>query len=121
MDNLERDRYTRQGVTYKVGDIIKGSILDELSGHNSDSINDNFDFILIQEPLNNFKDDIYNRNNVHKIYPDNIDDNNLKLDNMKENFNDLPPIPHSGDGLRRIVAAKELGYNTILMWKKIEK
>jgi hypothetical protein len=38
---------------------------------------------------------------------------------MKQNFDKLPPIPEEGDGLHRIVVAKELGHNTILMWKKI--
>jgi hypothetical protein len=37
---------------------------------------------------------------------------------MKKDFNETPPIPYTGDGLHRIVSAKELGYKTILMWKE---
>ena len=38
---------------------------------------------------------------------------------MKEDFKSTPPIPEYGDGLHRIVSAKELGYRTILVWEKL--
>lgn len=38
---------------------------------------------------------------------------------LKDNFYKTPPIPQEGDGMHRIIAAKELGYKTILMWKQI--
>lgn len=42
-----------------------------------------------------------------------------RLDQMKLDFNNTPPIPEEDDGLHRIVVAKELGHKTILMWKAI--
>jgi hypothetical protein len=42
-----------------------------------------------------------------------------RLESMKDNFDKTPPIPEEGDGMHRIIAAKELGYETILMWKQI--
>jgi hypothetical protein len=42
-----------------------------------------------------------------------------RLENMKNNFQKTTPIPEEGDGLQRIIAAKELGHNRIIMWKRI--
>jgi hypothetical protein len=102
---------------YKVGDIIEGTQLLELSGGNVGGEKSK-KYILIQSPLYDYyfsRSDIYD--NVDND-PEYMDSEDLRIDKMKKNFNKTPPIPYNGDGLHRIVSAKELGHKTILMWKE---
>jgi len=99
---------------YKVGDLIDGTELDQNSGDNISGKNGK-KYILTQEPLSKYnytRQDVYDNDEGYEDYQ------NGRLDEMKAVFNDLPPIPEQGDGLHRIVVAKELGHKTILMWKE---
>jgi hypothetical protein len=101
---------------YKVGDIIDGNKLDELSG---DLVGNKpgEKFVLIQTPLSGFTE---NRNELlsqEKGYEQEEID---RLESMKSNFEKTPPIPNEGDGMHRIIAAKELGHETILQWKNVK-
>ena len=99
---------------YKLGDVIDGSKLDELSGGLVG--NDNNQYVLIQYPLYKFP---YTRQDLIDFDPEYAEEEIWRLESIKDNFDKTPPIPQEGDGLHRIIAAKELGYKTILMWKKI--
>ena len=99
---------------YKLGDVIDGSKLDELSGGLVG--NDNNQYVLVQYPLYKFP---YTRQDLIDFDPEYAEEEILRLESIKDNFDKTPPIPQEGDGLHRIIAAKELGYKTILMWKKI--
>jgi hypothetical protein len=110
----ERSYFKKYGKIYRVGDIIHGSQLDELSG---DTVgNDNNEYILVQQDLSIFP---YTRKDLFDLDLEDVDDEIFRIESIKENFEDTPPIPQEGDGMHRIIAAKELGYKTILMWKKI--
>lgn len=110
-ENIERTSYKN----YKVGDIISGTLLDELSG---DMVGNDIhnDYILVQKPLSDFS---YTRQDLIDLDLEYADEEIWRLESMKDNFDKTPPIPEEGDGMHRIIAAKELGYKTILMWKKI--
>ena len=100
---------------YKVGDVISGDKLLELSGGNAYGKKDK-KYILIQEPLSNYdytRQDIYDNDEGYEKEQDEY------IEKFKLNFLKTPPIPEEDDGLHRIVVAKELGYKTILMWKEI--
>ena len=99
---------------YKLGDVIDGSKLDDLSGGLVG--NDNNQYVLVQYPLYKFP---YTRQDLIDFDPEYAEEEILRLESIKDNFDKTPPIPQEGDGLHRIIAAKELGYKTILMWKKI--
>ncbi len=99
---------------YKLGDVIDGSKLDDLSGGLVG--NDNNQYVLIQYPLYKFP---YTRQDLIDSDPEYAEEEIWRLESIKDNFDKTPPIPQEGDGLHRIIAAKELGYKTILMWKKI--
>ena len=99
---------------YKLGDVIDGSKLDDLSGGLVG--NDNNQYVLIQYPLYKFP---YTRQDLIDFDPEYAEEEIWRLESIKDNFDKTPPIPQEGDGLHRIIAAKELGYKTILMWKKI--
>jgi hypothetical protein len=109
-ENIERTTYR----DYKIGDIIDGSKLDDLSGNLVG--NDNNKYILIQQDLSKFP---YTRQDLIDLDPEYADEEIWRLESMKDNFDKTPPIPQEGDGMHRIIAAKELGYKTILMWKQI--
>jgi len=111
----ERDSWQKNGVKYTVGDIVDGSNLDELSGGLVDGRRGD-KYILVQEPLSSFTE---SREELLRIDPEYAEEESFRLDSMKDNFEKTPPIPPDGDGMHRIVAAKELGFNTILMWKKL--
>lgn len=110
-ENIERTSYKN----YKVGDIISGTLLDKLSGDlvGNDIYND---YILVQKPLSDFT---YTRQDLIDLDLEYADEEIWRLESMKDNFDKTPPIPEEGDDMHRIIAAKELGYKTILMWKKI--
>lgn len=115
--NESRTSIIINNITYKLGDVIEGDKLDELSGGNiGDCLT--CKFVLIKQPLNYFDDNVYNKKNLYATYSD--EEDFTKLEKMKKDFVFLPPIPEKGDGLHRIVAAKELGYDTIFMWKEIK-
>jgi uncharacterized protein (DUF2237 family) len=99
---------------YKLGDVIDGSKLDDLSGGLVG--NDNNQYVLVQYPLYKFP---YTRQDLIDFDPEYAEEEIWRLESIKDNFDKTPPIPQEGDGLHRIIAAKELGYKTILMWKKI--
>jgi hypothetical protein len=109
-ENKERNSYK----DYKIGDIIDGSKLDDLSGNLVG--NDNNRYILVQQDLSIFP---YTRKDLIDLDPEYVDEEIFRLEDIKANFDKTPPIPEQGDGMHRIIAAKELGYDTILMWKKI--
>lgn len=99
---------------YKLGDIISGDKLDDLSGNLVG--NDKNNYMLTQQNLSKYP---YTRQDLIDLDPEYADEEIWRLESMKQNFNKLPPIPQEGDGMHRIIAAKELGLKTILMWKKI--
>ena len=99
---------------YKLGDVIDGSKLDDLSGGLVG--NDNNQYVLVQYPLYKFP---YTRQDLIDFDPEYAEEEIWRLESIKDNYDKTPPIPQEGDGLHRIIAAKELGYKTILMWKKI--
>ena len=107
-ENIERTTYNG----YKIGDIIDGSQLDALSG--GEVGNDNNQYKLVQKSLSDFS---FTRQDLDQEY---VDEEIWRLESMKKNFDKTPPIPQEGDGMHRIIAAKELGYKTILMWEPIE-
>ena len=102
---------------YKVGDVIDGNKLDELSG-NLVGNKPNEKFILVQTPLSEFTENRDQLLSQEKGYEQEEID---RLESMKSNFEKTPPIPDEGDGMHRIIAAKELGYETILQWKNIKE
>jgi hypothetical protein len=91
------------------------SKLDDLSGNLVG--NDENEYILVQQDLSIFP---YTRQDLIDLDPEYADEEIWRLESIKQNFEKTPPIPEEGDGLHRIIAAKELGYKTILMWKKYE-
>ena len=101
---------------YKVGDVIDGNKLDELSG---DLVGNKpkEKFILVQTPLSEFTENRDELLSIEKGYEQEEID---RLESMKSNFEKTPPIPYEGDGMHRIIAAKELGHETILQWKNIK-
>jgi hypothetical protein len=99
---------------YNLGDVISGDKLDDLSGNLVG--NDNNKYVLVQKNLSDFP---YTRQGLIDLDPEYAEEEIWRLENMKTNFDKTPPIPEEGDGMHRIIAAKELGYKTILMWKKI--
>jgi len=109
-DKKERTHYHK----YNLGDVIDGSKLDDLSGGLVG--NDNNQYVLVQYPLSKFP---YTRQDLIDSDPEYEKEEIWRLESIKDNFDKTPPIPQEGDGLHRIIAAKELGYKTILMWKKI--
>lgn len=116
IDPNERTSWVKKGKEYKVGDVIDGSQLDELSG---DLVGNapNQKFVLVQEPLSKFDDTREDLLAEEKGYEEEEAD---RLESMKANFSQTPPIPNEGDGRHRIISAKELGHKTILMWKNIK-
>lgn len=112
----ERQSYTKGKETYNVGDVIDGDKLDELSGGLVGNEPDK-KFILVQAPLSKFKEDRETLLKEYEEYERNDEVN--RLEGIKNNFDQTPPIPMKGDGLHRIVAAKELGKETILMWQEV--
>jgi hypothetical protein len=101
---------------YKVGDTIVSDGWQPYTGGNV-SPEKGQTYELVQQPLefyNYIRKDLYT-NSVEEY----IDEENFIIDAMKDTFLETPPIPETEDGLHRIIAAKELGYKTILMWKKI--
>ena len=108
-----KERTTYNG--YKIGDIIDGDKLDDLSGNLVG--NDENEYIFVQQDLSIFP---YTRQDLIDLDPEYADEEIWRLESIKQNFEKTPPIPEEGDGLHRIIAAKELGYKTILMWKKYE-
>jgi hypothetical protein len=116
LEKNERVSWSKNGKTYKVGDIIDGNKLDELSG---DLVGNapNEKFVLVQTPLSEFTDTREELLSLEEGYEEEEVD---RLESMKDNFNETPPIPSEGDGMHRIISAKELGYKTILMWKNIK-
>jgi len=109
-ENIDRTTYKE----YKVGDVIDGNKLDDLSGGLVG--NNNNKYMLVQQDLSIFP---YTRQDLIDLDIDYTDEEIWRLESMKDNFEKTPPIPQEGDGMHRIIAAKELGYKTILMWKKI--
>ena len=100
---------------YKVGDVIDGGKLDELSG-GSVGNNPKKKFILVQVPLSKFKENRKELLSENKGYEE---EEIERLEVIKHNFEKTPPIPNEGDGMHRIVSAKELGHKTILMWQDL--
>jgi hypothetical protein len=99
---------------YNLGDVISGDKLDDLSVNLVG--NDNNKYVLVQKNLSDFP---YTRQDLIDLDPEYAEEEIWRLENMKTNFDKTPPIPEEGDGMHRIIVAKELGYKTILMWKKI--
>ena len=72
---------------------------------------------LVQKELSSYnltRDSIYHSQGIRYKA-----DEDYRINTMKLDFHNTPPIPEEDDGMHRIVAAKELGYKTILMWKQI--
>ncbi len=109
-ENMERKSYKE----YNIGDIISGNKLDDLSGGLVG--NDKNKYMLVQQDLSIFP---YTRQDLIDLDPEYADEEIWRLESMKDDFDKTPPIPQEGDGMHRIIAAKELGYKTILMWKQI--
>ena len=109
-ENIERTSYKE----YNIGDIINGNKLDDLSGGLVG--NDNNKYMLVQQDLSIYP---YTRQDLIDLDPEYADEEIWRLESMKDNFDKTPPIPQEGDGMHRIIAAKELGYKTILMWKRV--
>ena len=100
---------------YFVGDIITSDGDEPYTGGNVFPIKGE-KYQLVQKDLNDFdysRQDLYDNDKGYEKEQD------IWVEKMKEKINDLPPIPEEDDGLHRIIAAKELGYKTILMWKRI--
>jgi len=116
IDPNERTSWSYKENKYKVGDIIDGSQLDELSGSLVGNA-PNEKFVLVQQPLSAFDD---TREELLSLENNYQEEEVERLERMKSNFEQTPPIPPSGDGMHRIISAKELGYNTILMWKNVK-
>ena len=110
--HIERTEYDG----YVVGDVITSDGYEPYTGGNVYPI-EGEKYQLVQKDLSDFENysrqDLYDNNEGYEMEEDYL------IEKMKKNFDKLPPIPEEGDGLHRIVAAKELGYKTILMWKQI--
>lgn len=101
---------------YNVGDIIVSDGDEPYTGDNVFPIKGQ-KYQLIQKDLSDFN---LNRDSVyHSQGLEYKDEEDYRLNDMKQNFEKTPPIPEEDDGMHRIVVAKELGYKTILMWKKV--
>jgi hypothetical protein len=100
---------------YSVGDVIVSDGWEPNTG--GDVLPEKGEkYKLIKVNLDEFP---YTRQDVYDNDRGYEEEEDYHLNKMKQNFDKLPPIPEEGDGLHRIVVAKELGHNTILMWKKI--
>jgi hypothetical protein len=100
---------------YSVGDIIVSDGNEPYTGGNVFPKKDK-EYQLVQKDLKDFdysRQDLYDNDPGYEVEQDSY------LENLKKNFNSTPPIPEEGDGLHRIVAAKELGHDTILMWVEL--
>lgn len=101
---------------YKVGDTIIATSEQPYTGGNVFPVKGER-YQLVQQDLSKYnvsRDYIYQTQGLE--YQKQED---YRLDQMKLDFNNTPPIPEEDDGLHRIVVAKELGHKTILMWKAI--
>jgi hypothetical protein len=110
-ENIGQSNYNK----YTVGDTIVSDGEEPYTGDNIFPIKGK-SYKLIQKNLSEFpysRQDLYDNDKGYEREQDEW------LDKMKSNFDKLPPIPEEGDGLHRIVAAIELGYKTILMWKEL--
>jgi len=104
---------------YKVGDVIDGNKLDELSGGFVGN-QPNEKFILVQTPLSELNNYKYNREYL-STYDEEYEGEEIdRLESIKEDFDLTPPLPPEGDGVHRVIAAKELGHQTILQWKNVK-
>lgn len=108
---IERTEYDG----YSVGDIIISDGSEPYTGGNVFPIKGE-KYQLVQKDLNFFD---YSRQDLYDNDKGYDKEQDIWIEKMKKEFNDLPPIPEEDDGLHRIVASKELGFKTILMWKKI--
>ena len=100
---------------YYVGDIIVSDGNEPYMGGNVFPIKGE-KYQLVQKDLSDFnytRQDLYDNDKGYEKEQD------IWIEKMKQNFLETPPIPEEDDGLHRIISAKELGYKTILMWKKI--
>jgi hypothetical protein len=100
---------------YYVGDIIVSDGNEPYTGGNVFPIKGE-KYQLVQKDLSDFnytRQDLYDNDKGYEKEQD------IWIEKMKQNFLETPPIPEEDDGLHRIISAKELGYKTILMWKKI--
>ena len=100
---------------YSVGDVIVSDGWEPNTGGNI-LPKKGEKYKLIKVNLDEFP---YTRQDVYDNDKGYEEEQKHHLNKMKHNFDELPPIPEEGDGLHRIVVAKELGHDTILMWKKI--
>lgn len=101
---------------YRVGDIIVSDGSKPYTGGNVFPIKGE-KYQLVQKDLSEFN---YTRQDLYDNDEGYEEEQDKWIEEMKQNFLETPPIPEEDDGLHRIVAAKELGYNTILMWKLIK-
>jgi len=102
---------------YKVGDVIDSEdLLDNSGGDYSGEKGEKY--ILVQEKLSNIHD--VTRKDIYDIHQGYEKEEDSRIENVKKDFNKTPPIPESDDGLHRIIAAKELGHETILQWKNVK-
>ncbi len=99
---------------YKVGDVIDGSELYNLSGKLENG-KEGDKYVLVQESTDKFYDKREDNYTGEDDYNESVD---KKIERIKKELDQTPPIPEDGDGWHRIVAAKELGRKTVLMWKK---
>jgi len=109
----EQDKYK----SYSVGDIITSDGKEPYTGDQQTPIKGK-KYKLVQTPLSKFdytRQDVYDNSD-----PEYKEEDDNDIANMKKNFDKLPPIPNEGDGLHRIVVAKELGKDTILQWIELK-
>lgn len=115
-ENVKPERTAYDG--YSVGQVIISDGNEPYTGGNVFPIKGK-KYQLIQKKLSDFKfpltrETVYNSQGMeYKREED------YRLDKMKEEFDETPPIPEEDDGMHRLVIANELGYKTILMWIKI--
>ena len=100
---------------YYVGDIIVSDGHQPYTGDNVFPIKGE-KYQLVQKDLSDFD---YTRQDLYDADKGYEKEQDWWIEKMKQNFLETPPIPEEDDGLHRIISAKELGYKTILMWKKI--
>lgn len=100
---------------HHVGDIIVSDGIQPYTGDNVSPIKGE-KYKLIQKDLLDFN---YTRQDLYDNDKGYENEQDAWIKKMKQNFLKTPPIPEEDDGLHRIISAKELGYKTILMWKKI--
>lgn len=115
LQDFLNEEYLSVSGKYSVGDVIVSDGWEPFTGGNVIPIKGQ-KYQLVLKDLNDFN---YTRQDAYDNDIGYENEQDIWIEDIKTNFDLLPPIPEEDDGLHRIIAAKELGHDKILMWKRI--